>query len=393
MGTALAYAALVGCTAWFVRAGLLATHLARLHRVAERAPARRPPAQRDEWPRVSTIVPAKDEERAVGPALRSRLDDDYPDLEIVVVDDRSTDATAERVAEVAASDDRVTLVRIDTLPDGWLGKTHALARGIERADGEWLLVSDADIGLAPGGLRKAVDHCETDGLDFLALVPEFRSHSSAVDVVWTVLMRTLGTLIDPAAVRDPEARTAMGSGGFMLVRRSALERTPGYEHLRMETTDDVALGAMMKRSGARCDFADGRGIARVSIYDDLGGFFRGVEKNGGALVHAPLAGVVGFVVLAAYFETAPLLALASGVGWARWMGAASGLVATLSAVASLRRNTGMVLPALLWPVGSALLGAAILRSAWLLHRRGGVVWRDTFYPREQLLEGQRFRIV
>lgn len=378
----------IGCVTWFVQATLLFVHLARLRTVASlHVP------DPDRWPSVSAIIPARDEERSLQAALRSRLRDGYPALQLVVVDDRSTDGTPDVIARIVAEDERVVAIRIDELPHGWLGKVHALSQGVAAATGEWLLVSDADVHMAPEGLRRAVAYCDSRELDFLALVPEFRSTSALVNVLWTVFMRTLGTFVDPAAVRDPRSKTTMGSGAFMLARRSVFERTPGYEHLRLETTDDIALGMMMKSAGARCDFANGYGIASISIYGSLGEFFRGVEKNAGSLARVPFAAVAAAIAVAAFFELSPLLALASGVAWAQWLGAVAVVVATVAAAAALWVNTRMLLPALLWPIGWMMVAAGIVRAAWLFKRRGGAMWRDTFYSREELLEGQRFRMM
>lgn len=384
----LAISATIGCVLWFVQATLMFLHISRLRTVARLdtpSPAR--------WSTVSVIVPARDEALTIGEALKSRLDDDYPALQIVAVDDRSTDGTDAIIAEIAEQDPRVTPLRIDTLPEGWLGKVHALDRGITQATGEWLLLSDADVHIARGGLRKAIAYCEAEGLDFLALVPEFRSRSFAVDVLWSVFMRVLATFVDPARVRDPRSRTAMGSGAFMLARRSTYDRTPGFAHLRLDTTDDLSFGVMMKRAGARCDFANGRGIARVSIYDSVGGFFRGVEKNAGSLVRAPLVAVLALLGAAGFVELSPFIALTTQSVFVQVIGFAALVVATLATVTALRVGTGMVAPALLWPLGWLLVAAGIARSAWLLARRGGVVWRDTFYSREKLAQGQRFRML
>jgi hypothetical protein len=373
---------------WGVQVLLLSVHLRHLRTIAH-LDLPDPAA----WPAVSALVPARDEAGSVAEALSSRLADDYPALEVIAVDDRSTDATAERIAEVAARDPRVVPLRIDTLPVGWLGKVHALARGVELARGEWLLVSDADVHLAPGGLKRAIAYCEAEELDFLALVPEFRSTSFIVDVLWTVFMRVLATFVDPAAVRSPRSRVVMGSGAFMLVRREVFDRTPGFEHLRLETTDDIALAMMMKQAGARCDFANGRGVASVSIYGGLGEFFRGVEKNAGSLVRAPFAAVVGVLLLAGLVELSPFIAFASSIAWVRYAGFVAALVATGAAVAALWTNTRMISPALLWPLGWLLVAAGILRAAWLLEQRGGVQWRGTFYSRDELRSGQRFRMM
>lgn len=379
------------CAVWLLQTAIVFKHLAELRTLSEL----NPPSPKT-WPRVSAVIPSRNEVDELPAALASRLSDGYPDLELVVVDDRSTDETPAVLARIAASDTRVRPIRIEELPDRWLGKIHALARGVEAATGEWLLVSDADIHFEPDALRRAVALCEAEGLDFLALVPEFRSRSFTVDVLWAVFVRTFSLLCSPKAVRDPRSKASAGSGSFMLARRSAYDRTPGFEWLRMETADDMALGLMMKRAGARCEFMNGRGSARVSIYDSLSEFYRGVEKNAGSLAQRPFIVTFLAMAVAGLVEYSPVLAIiagvARGVPWLVGVGIVSALLATFSTVAALRRNTGLVGPALLWPIGWALVTSGILRSVWLAKRRGGVVWRETFYPVADLLEGQRYKL-
>lgn len=380
------------CAVWLAQAVLVFRHLAELRTLAEL----RPP-EPDAWPRVTAIVPSRNEAANLQGALASRLAEGYPDLEIVVVDDRSSDATATLLATMAAGDARLRPIRIDDLPARWLGKVHALARGTAVATGEWLLVSDADIEFAPDTLRRAVAVCVADGLDFLALVPEFRSRSVIVDVLWAVFTRTFSMFVSPDAVRDPRSAAAAGSGAFMLLRRSAYDRTPGFEWLRMETADDMALGLMMKQSGARCELMNGRGSARVSIYDSLGEFYRGIEKNAGSLLGVPFPVTVLLLALAGCVELSPLAALSAGLAtgtpWLAACGFGSATLATACTVAAAARNTGRILPALAWPVGWTLIASGILRATWLAWRRGGVVWRETFYPAADLLEARRFRLL
>jgi cellulose synthase/poly-beta-1,6-N-acetylglucosamine synthase-like glycosyltransferase len=345
---------------------------------------------------VSTIVPARNEATDLPASLASRLADGYPNLEVIVVDDRSDDETPRILAEFSASDMRVRAIRIDELPDGWLGKVHALDRGVREASGEWLLFSDADIVLAPGALARAVAHCEAQGFDVLALVPEYHSRSRMVDVLWAIFVRVMALAVNPDDVRDKRSPVAVGSGAFTLVRRSALDRTPGFEHLRLETADDMALGAMLKAAGARCEYMNGRGAASVSIYDDVHAFFRGVEKNGSSLAHVSLPVLVGIFALLGCVEYSPLVAIAVGVlshsAWLTWLGAFTAIVATLATVAPFHRNTGLWLPALGWPLGWPFMTGALLRSVWLVHRRGGVMWRGTLYPVAEVLSARRFHI-
>ena len=379
------------CCLWVFQAVLVFRNLSQIRDLAKLTPPE--PAR---WPRVSTITPARNEATDIAASLESRLADGYPDLEVIVVDDRSEDATPGIVSGFSARDDRVHCVRVDELPDGWLGKVYALQRGVEAATGEWLLFSDADIELAPGMLARALAHCEAGGLDLLALVPEFRSRSGLVDLLWAIFDRVVAMAASPNAVRDPASSVAVGSGGFTLVRRTAFERTPGFEHLRLETADDMALGAMVKAAGGRCDYVNGRHAASVSIYDDLPAFYRGVEKNGTSLAHAPFVAVAAVFALFGCLEYSALVALGLGlgahIGWLASLGAAATLLATVATVVPLHRNTGLWLPALGWPLGWALMASGVLRSAWLVHRRGGVLWRGTFYPIAEVLESRRFKI-
>lgn len=378
------------CAVWLAEAALVFRHLGQIEDLVRLDPP--PPAA---WPRVSIVMPARNEATDIAASLQSRLADGYPDLEIVVVDDRSDDDTPRLIAAAAARDPRVRTLRVDELPEGWLGKVHALDLGVRAATGDWLLFTDADVMVAPEMLSRAVAHCEARGLDLLALVPEFRSRSGIVNVSWTIFVRLVSTVLSPAAVRDPGSSVVIGSGGFTLLRRVAFERTPGFEHLRLETADDVGLAVMVKRSGGRCDFVNGRRAAWVSIYNDLPEFFRGVEKHGAALAGTPFVVIAAVVLGFGCVEYAPLAAVAvglsSGVAWLAWVGVTTALVATVTTVAALRRNTGMVWPALLWPIGWALIAAGLLRSAWLVHARGGVSWRGTFYSREELLAARRLR--
>ncbi len=386
--TAIAVVIAGFCAVWLAEAVLVFRHLGQIDDLARLDPPT--PAA---WPRVSIVMPARNEATDIAASLQSRLADGYPDLEIVVVDDRSDDDTPRLIAEAAAHDSRVRALRVDDLPPGWLGKVHALDLGVRAATGDWLLFTDADVMVAPGMLSRAVAHCEARGLDLLALAPEFRSRSGIVNVSWTIFVRLVSTVLSPAAVRDPGSSVVIGSGSFALLRRVAFERTPGFEHLRLETADDVGLAVMVKRSGGRCDFVNGRRAARVSIYDDLPEYFRGVEKHGAALAGTPFVVVAAAVLLFGCVEYAPLAAVAvglsAGVAWLAWLGVATALLATATTVAALQRNTGMVWPALLWPVGWSLVAAGILRSAWLVHARGGILWRGTFYSLEELRQARR----
>ena len=208
-------------------------------------------------------MPARDEAHTIDPAVASLLAQDYPNLQVVLVDDRSTDETGTVIDRLAATDPRVAAVHVRELPDGWLGKVHALQRGVERASGNFVLFTDADILFAPGVLRRAIAWSEAERLDHLAVLAEVTSPSVLVAACIAASSRGLIGLARPWEATDPRSAKAIGTGAFNLVRRSAFERTPGFEWLRLEVADDIGLGLMMKRWGGRPGLLIGRGQVRL----------------------------------------------------------------------------------------------------------------------------------
>jgi hypothetical protein len=342
-------------------------------------------------PRVSVIMAARDEADRIGPAIAARLADTYPDLELILVDDRSTDGSGEIARHAAGGDPRLTIVRVDGLPAGWLGKVHALSEGVARATGDYLLFSDADVTVAPDATMRAVALCETDGVDCLGLIPEYQSSSVLVDAVWTVFIRGLGIALGSPRFSEPKSKTVVGSGAFTLVRRTAYERTPGFEHLRMETGDDMALAMMVQAAGGRCATVLGSGCVRVGMYDSVVGFLRGIEKNGSTGAGNAAAICAGLVAFAAV-DVMPLVAALAGPAWLRALGVATALFAWVANIAILRATCRLWAPALLWPVGSLLFAFGTARSIVLAKLRGGVSWRGTFYTLAELEAGRRFTL-
>ena len=360
------------------------SHLRSLDKVGAPAP--------DRWPRVSEIMTARDEAQDVGHAVGSRLSDDYPDFEVILVDDRSSDETGQIAREAGCHDPRFTLVRVDELPAGWLGKVNALHEGYQRATGEWLLFSDGDVIVETGTLRRAIGFCEKEDIDQLALVPSFQSGSFLMDGAWAVFLRGLIAMADPAKVRDPRSKVVLGSGGFNLVRRSAFEATGGFPHLRMETADDVALASIVKQAGGRVEMIDGARHATLANYRSIAELMRGIEKNGSttAAIPFPLL-LVAFVTLGAVL-LAPPAALVVGPGWLRVLGGIALMAYTGSEMYALWRNTRTWAPALIWPLAYLIMAYGMIRSTWLAHRNGGVYWRDTFYSLAELESGRRFTL-
>lgn len=344
------------------------------------------------WPAVSILVPARDEQHSLREASLSRLALDYPDLQLVLVNDRSEDDTGAIVDELAAADERVTAVHVTRLPPDWLGKNHALKLASEAARGEWLLFSDADVHFAPDVLRRALAHAEARGLDFMTLIPDMWSTGFWQDCALAAFGRLFTLTQRPWRMQDPQSEAAMGVGAFNLVRRSALDASEGLQWLAYDVVDDVALARLLKRSGARCAAVSGRGLAGLRWYDSLPAMVRGLEKNTFASCGCSLPRLLFYATLVLWMELSPFAALFAPVpAWLPWL-AGAGLLVGGGCSAVMARFMGRpVLPSLLTPVGTLLMAYTLARAGWLGWRRGGVVWRDTFYPSEKLRQRARVR--
>ena len=346
-----------------------------------------------EWPKVSVVIPACNEAESLEGALKTVLAQDYPDLEIVLIDDRSTDATGAIIDRLAADDDRVKAVHIRELPDGWLGKVHALDYGFKNTTGRWLLFTDADVYMAPDTLRRVVAYCEERQLDHLPLMPDLWPSALLIDTAISGFIRIFCICTRPWAVENPRSSAFVGVGAFNFVRRSALEKTPGFEWLRLEVADDVGLGLMLKRSGARCSIASGAGLIGLHWYRSLASMARGVEKAYSSVGHCNPVKLVVTIALLTLLEMCPFVAIAAlGMTWIQAAGAVMLLFAVASIVMLSRWAKRALLPGLLFPLAIGLNLIFSLRAAWLGYRRGGVLWRDTLYTSSALREGVRVKL-
>lgn len=345
------------------------------------------------WPRVSVLIPACDEAATIEPALRAHLASDYPALEVVAVDDRSTDATGAIIDRLAAADPRLRALHIRQLPAGWLGKVHALHCAVQQAHGDWLLVTDADVELEPAALRAAISLAEARQLDFLTLLPRLRSVGLLVDATVAVFNRGLLGMGRVWQAADPEVPVAFGIGAFCLVRRSALLRTPGFEWLRLEVADDMGLALLIKRAGGRCAVANGRQLIAITFYTSVGEMARRLEKNAWAIMgQFNLARLVGLSLLLPAIELALFAGLLPlGV---RWLPLASAALLVLASVHCVRMSRWIGLPAwsgLLFPIGAVMIGGMLIRGGVISARAGGIRWRQDFYRTAELRAGSRLR--
>jgi glycosyltransferase involved in cell wall biosynthesis len=337
-----------------------------------------------DFPKVSLIVPACNEADTIGTALTSLLAMDYPNLELIVVNDRSTDSTSQVINKIRAVDPRVNLVEVKSLPDGWLGKLHAMESGVKAATGDWLLFSDADVHYAKDSLRKAVTFSIKDQLDFLAVVPSLRAEKFILRVAIAQFIQLAIYGIDRRKVQDRNSRNCVGGGAFNMVLRSAYERSKGFEWLKLDVIDDTGLAMVVKEAGAKCDLLGGQGEVELEWYPSFGAFVRGLEKNAFAIFQYSHIAVCLYGAISTTLSTN---------AWLQGFDLCAFGVFVISSQNALKRilpfSTSVVI---FLPLTTLILPMIALRSALLFSWRGGINWRGTFYSRAALISNQKFKL-
>ena len=368
---------------WIVAGLRLATGLSRLSDLG-----RVVPLSDAELPSLTIVATARNEGARIEFAVRSLLAQDYPRCEVLIVDDRSTDTTGSILRQLAEGVPSLRVIPVKDLPSGWVGKNHALARAAAATRSEWILFTDADVELAPDAARRAMSLALREGADHLAIAPDLvlESLGEAVFVAYFVLVFDLSE--QPWAAQDPRSNRSIGIGAFNLVRREAYDHAGGHEAIRFELIDDLALGRILKRSGARQRFARHGGKIRVTWHTGARGLIRGVEKN----AFAALGFSAWFATVAVLGQLVLSLAPVGGLflpGTAPKLGCVMAWVGIAIAYAAVGRAV-RIRPwhALLMPIGALLFSFAILESMRRTLRRGGVEWRGTFYSLADLRRGR-----
>ena len=346
-----------------------------------------------ELPKLSVVIPARNEERKLEGALRTVLGQDYPHLEAILVNDRSTDGTGRTMEHLTAGRGDATVIQVEELPEGWLGKNNAIHVGTERASGDWLLFTDGDIHFHPAAFRRAIAYAEERSLDHLTLVPELKLSGywlrGVVAFFYTAFLVHRGYY----KANIPSSEMGVGIGAFNLIRREAYDEAGGYKALAQRPDDDLALGGRVKKLGLRQELALGHGLLEVEWYASLGEFFCGVEKNSFAALGYSVPKVVFYAAEIPALTAWPFAAafLASGATAALYAGSVAAQVATFAICNRFLRGRVFLL-ALGYPACALLFSYALLRSALLALARGGIYWRGTFYPLSLLKEKRRERV-
>ncbi|HET7892201.1 MAG TPA: glycosyltransferase family 2 protein [Candidatus Sulfotelmatobacter sp.] len=358
-------------------------------------------------PRVSIIVPARNEAETIEPALRTLLALDYDNYEVIAVNDRSTDSTGEILERIARSENQsqsqnphpvakgatrmghpvLKVVHHTELPTGWLGKTHAMWTAANQATGDWLLFTDADVLFKPESLRRALAYAESVPADHVVLFPQMimKRPGEYMMIAFFQTMFMFGHR--PWKVADPSTDDHMGVGAFNLVRRRVYDAVGTYAALRMEVLDDMKLGKVVKQAGFAQRNVFGGDLISIRWAKGAMGIVNNLTKNFFAVLSFQWWRTVISAFGLAFLNLGPFLGIFLAHGWARAPYAAA--LASMFAIYVGMSWRSAVPPYyfLLHPVSTTLFIYTLLRSMFLTLWNDGIVWRGTKYPLTELRKG------
>jgi glycosyltransferase involved in cell wall biosynthesis len=337
--------------------------------------------------RVSIIVPARNEEADIEPTLLRLLNLDYPNYEVIAVDDRSTDRTGEIMDRVAQQQPRLRVIHHAELPAGWLGKTHAMWTATNQANGDWILFTDADVLFKPDALRRALAYAEREKADHVVLFPQMIMKRAGEFMMIAFFQTMFMFGHRPWKVADPKSRDHMGVGAFNLIRRTTYESIGTYKTLRMEVLDDMKLGKVVKNSGFAQRNVFGGDLISIRWANGAMGVVNNLTKNFFAVLSFQWPRTIVSAFGLAFLNLMPFLGVWLAHGWER-LPYAIALASMFLIYLGMNSRSGV--PAyyfFLHPVSAALFTYTLLRSMGHALWNDGIIWRGTKYPLDELRKG------
>ncbi|MEH7178641.1 glycosyltransferase [Neobacillus vireti] len=341
-------------------------------------------------PLLSVIVAARNEEKQIQPSVLSQLNQTYQNVEWILVNDRSTDDTGLMMEELRLKDRRISVLHIDELPEGWLGKNNALYRGFLGASGNWILFTDADVRFEREAFAKALHYFERNELDHLTASPNLSAKNFWLKSFVAFFLFGFSYFKRPWAANNPKSKIGTGIGAFNLVSRKAYESFGTHEMVKMRPDDDLQLGMRMKRSGYRQRIVTALKLIEVEWYGSLQEAFVGLEKNTFAGLHYRVS-MVFFAIFGVFITNVlPFITIFSSNKIVALLSLGIIVLSGIHYIMVIKKMT-IFSPAmfLVLPVTALLFIYSIIRASWLTYRRGGIMWRGTLYKLSELQEKDR----
>ena len=347
-------------------------------------------------PLISVCIPARNEERNIRACVEAVLAQDYPNIEIIVLDDRSSDATPQILADIASRDSHLYSISGSDLPKGWAGKPHALFQASASARGEWLCFVDADTFLSPATLSSCYAKAITTQADMFTIMTFQILGSFWEKTIMPLVMTALSVGFSPRKVNDPNKKDAIANGQFILIKRSIYDAIGGHASVKNSVVEDKDISEQVKRNGHRLIVADGMKMVRTRMYTSLPEMWEGWTKNiylglrdEPSLMALGIFGAFLTLLVSIFLPAWPLL----GAYW-HWKG--GGWIATTIISESLllwayviyvrviiaRKMEISSWYAFTTPLGTAVFGAMMFTSAWKVISRKGVTWKGRVYASE-----------
>jgi chlorobactene glucosyltransferase len=377
-------------TAFFIGGILIIYWLHNQHHldiIVEPAP---PPSHA---PLISVCIPARNEERNIRACVEAALAQDYPNLELIVLDDRSTDATPSILTDIASHDPRLHPISGTDLPEGWAGKPHALHQASSVARGEWLCFVDADTFVMPQALSACYVKAIETNADMFTIMTAQIMGTFWEKVVMPLVMTALSVGFSPRKVNDPKRKDAIANGQFIMIKRSVYDAIGGHKSVQDQIVEDKAIAEQVKWKGYRLVIANGYAVARTRMYTCLPEIWEGWTKNiylglrdQPSLLVLGVFGTFVLLIAALFLPVWPLLGLLWYLKGGGWM-AATVITKSLILWGFLiyaRANVAKAMDVPPWyafttPLGAAVFAAMMLTSTWKVLSGKGVTWKGRVY--------------
>ncbi len=343
-------------------------------------------------PPVSVCIPARNEASTISRCVEAVLAQTYPNFEVIVLDDRSTDATPDILRRYAVQENKLKVINGVELPPGWAGKPHALTQAVSAARGVWLCFVDADTFLEPQALASIHAKAVATGADLFSIMTRQIMLSFWERAVLPLVMTALSIGFSPRKVNDPERADAIANGQFILIKHAVYDAVGGHAAIKGSIVEDRDLALLVKGAGYRLVLADGRGVASTRMYTSLAEIWEGWTKN----IYLGLRderrllwlGVFGAFLA---FTAALLLPLWVVLGLllttpdqvaGGWVLVEALLLWEYVVYWRSRAVRSMDLPAwyaLTTPLGAGVFAAMMVASAWKVLSGKGVTWKGRTY--------------
>ena len=318
---------------------------------------------------ITLLLPVRNEEGNITECIAAlKSQSGVENLKYIVINDQSTDKTAELLTSAIAGDARFTVLRTEGPRTGWLGKVSALQSGYEAADAEFIVTLDADVRLNPDALSCAINQISELNLDFISPYPRQDAETLAEKLIQPLLHWSwMSTIILRLAEKKPQPSTAVANGQFFVVRKSALDAVGGFQSVQNQILDDIEIARSLIKSGYRGVVTEGAEIAHTRMYQN----FSEIREGYGKSLHKAFGGKVGALVASTFIALTGILPLILALRGSLIATITFLLIALTRALSALRAKSNPVF-ALLHPISSALL---IYLIAYSWRKRGTVQWK------------------